>query len=126
MRGHEGPVNTVAISYDSHWLVTGSVDNTARVWDLTAKDAGASPVILLGHDGVVDALAISPDNRWLASRDGGETVRLWLLQMKGLIDLARGTVDPEFSIEGALFSRREVPQDVSRFTWVRLETPKAI
>ena len=41
LRGHEGTVLAVAISRDNHWLVTGSADNTARLWDLSAKDPAA-------------------------------------------------------------------------------------
>ena len=43
---------TGAISPDNHWLVTGSQDKTARLWDLSAKDPAANPVVLRGHDGV--------------------------------------------------------------------------
>jgi hypothetical protein len=35
LSGHEGIVQAVAISPDNHWLVTGSGDTTARLWDLT-------------------------------------------------------------------------------------------
>src|SRR5271166_2062404 len=92
LRVHEGPINAVAISLDNHWLVTGSGDNwgvgvgrrgdrdnTARLWDLTAKDPSANPVILQGHDGSVNAVAISPDNHWLVTGGGygDNTARLW-------------------------------------------------
>ena len=42
---------------DKHWVVTGSYDKTARLWDLNAKDP-ASPVILSGHDDPVIAVAL--------------------------------------------------------------------
>ena len=29
--------SVVAISPDNHWLVTGSDDNTARLWDLSGQ-----------------------------------------------------------------------------------------
>jgi WD40 repeat protein len=89
-------------------------DKTARLWDLSAKDPAANTVILRGHQGQVDAVAISPDNRWVVTGSYDKTARLWLLQMKDLIDLARITVGRNFSnkrIE-ALFSWREVPQDL--------------
>jgi WD40 repeat protein len=44
----DGPITVVAISPDSHWFMTGSVDNTARLWDLSAKDPGANPIVLRG------------------------------------------------------------------------------
>ena len=38
LRGHDGGVTAVAISADSRWVVTGSVDNTARLWLLQMND----------------------------------------------------------------------------------------
>jgi WD40 repeat protein len=38
LRGHDGAVHPVAISPDNRWLVTDSVDKTARLWLLQMKD----------------------------------------------------------------------------------------
>ena len=62
----------MAISPDNRWLVTGSDDKTARLWDLSAKDPAANPVVLRGHEGAVSAVAISPDNRWLVTGSCGQ------------------------------------------------------
>ena len=78
----DGPITTVAISPDNRWLVTGSADNTARLWDLSAKDPAANPVVLRGHEGAVNAVAISPDNRWLVTGSDDNTARLWDLSAK--------------------------------------------
>src|SRR6266480_1108949 len=91
LRGHGGKVEAVAIS--DRWVVTGSDDHTARLWNLNAKDPAANSVVLRGHEGPVTALAISPDNRWLAAgspaiRTGDlktnidGTARLWDLSAK--------------------------------------------
>jgi WD40 repeat protein len=72
----------VAISPDNHWLVTGGEDETARLWDLTAKDPSANPVVLRGHENSVHAVAISPDNHWLVTGSEDETARLWDLSAK--------------------------------------------
>ena len=40
----------MAISPDNRWVVTGSADKTARLWDLSAKDPAANPVVLRGHE----------------------------------------------------------------------------
>jgi WD40 repeat protein len=73
----------VAISPDNRWVVTGSEDNTARLWDLSAKDPAANPIVLRGHNGPVSAMAISPDNRWIMTAGGrGNTARLWDLSAK--------------------------------------------
>jgi WD40 repeat protein len=96
LRGHDGPV---AISPDNRWVVTGSDDKTARLWDLSAKDPAANPVVLRGHDGPVNAVAISADNRWVVTGSYDKTARLWLFQMKDLMNLARITVGRNFSAD---------------------------
>ena len=88
--------NAVAISRDNHWLVSGSDDGTARLWDLTAKDPSVGAVVLRGHKGTVLAVAISPDNRWLVTGSTDNTARLWRLQVKDLIDSARSIVGRNF------------------------------
>jgi len=90
----------VAISPDNRWVVTaGSADNTARLWDLSAKDPAANPIVLRGHDGPVWAVAISSDKRWLVTGSWDNTARLWLLQENDLINLARITVGRNFSAD---------------------------
>jgi WD40 repeat protein len=110
----------VGISPDNHWLVTGSADKTARLWDLSAKDPAANTVILRGHQGQVDAVAISPDNRWVVTGSYDKTARLWLLQMKDLIDLARITVGRNFSNNE---SKRYFPGEKYRKTFDELPEP---
>jgi WD40 repeat protein len=55
LRGHEGGVTAVGISPDNHWLVTGSSDGAARLWDLRAEDPAANPVVLRGYEWVTAA-----------------------------------------------------------------------
>jgi WD40 repeat protein len=78
----DAPITVVAISPDNRWVVTGSGDSTARLWDLSAKDPAANPIVLRGHDGGVNAVAISPDNRWLVTGSEDSTARLWDLSAK--------------------------------------------
>ena len=89
----------MAISPDNRWVVTGSDDKTARLWDLSAKDPAANSIVLRGHDGDVYAVAISPDNRWVVTGSLDKTARLWLLQVNDLMNLARITVGRNFTIE---------------------------
>ncbi len=78
--GHEGPVRAVAISPDGRWLVTGSGDKTARLWDLKAEHPETTARVLKGHEGSVGAVAISPEGRWLVTGSGDKTARLWDLK----------------------------------------------
>ena len=74
--GHEGPVHAIAISGDGRWLVTGSEDKTARLWNLTAKEPEKTARVLNGHDGPVVAVAFSGDGRWLVTGSWDKTARL--------------------------------------------------
>ena len=79
-RGTRGHVVALAISPDGRWLVTGSDDKTARLWDLKAEEPEATARVLKGHEGPVSALAISPDGRWLVTGSEDKTARLWDLK----------------------------------------------
>jgi WD40 repeat protein len=80
LRGHEKVVGRVAISPDNRWLATGSWDKTARLWDLSANDPAANPVVLRGHERSVNAVAIS--NRWAVTGSLDNTTRLWDLNAR--------------------------------------------
>ena len=71
----QSQTSVVGMSPDNHWLVTGSSDGTARLWDLTAKNPAASLVVLGGHKRAVVTVGIS--NRWLVTGSEDNTACLW-------------------------------------------------
>ncbi|MCY2966299.1 MAG: protein kinase [Planctomycetota bacterium] len=75
--GHTEPVLCVAFfaDPDSRRFVTGSADNSVRLWDL---ETGESSVIGK-HNGWVWSLAISPDGTRIASAGQDGAVILWTL-----------------------------------------------
>jgi WD40 repeat protein len=84
LTGHAGPIRTVAITPDRRWVVTGSHDNTARVWALRDGVDPATPIILTGYQTYTSGggteratLAISADGRWLVAGGYDGTVRIW-------------------------------------------------
>lgn len=79
LRGHKGKIKTATFSKDNRWLVTGSRDLTARLWDLAAADPAAQPRVFSGHQGSVDDVIISPDKHWLATASHDGATRLWNL-----------------------------------------------
>ena len=72
--GHRGDVLSIDFSPDGKFLVTGSMDQTARVWDAVT---GREFFLLEGHAGFVNSVRVSPDGNWIAT--GSERVRLWNL-----------------------------------------------
>jgi WD40 repeat protein len=65
---------TLAYLPDSTRIVTGSADQTVRVWDTTT---GQELRTFKGHTDQVVAVAASPDGRNFASASEDQTVRVW-------------------------------------------------
>jgi hypothetical protein len=60
---------SLAISLNSRWLIMQGTDQTARMWDLAARDPAARCVILgqvAAPKGMLGRLITSPNGRWLA------------------------------------------------------------
>jgi WD40 repeat protein len=74
MEGHTKSVDSVAISPDGRFALSGSEDKTLRLWELST---GRCIRIMEGHTNDVNSVAISPDGRFALSGSGDNTIRLW-------------------------------------------------
>lgn len=74
LAGHSEPVRAVAWSPDGARVVSASLDQTVRVWDVAD---GSLLATLTGHTDWVMDVAWSPDGGRIASSSTDGTVRLW-------------------------------------------------
>ena len=71
---HEAFIGSAAFSRDGLRVATGSLDRTARVWDLVTGQPVTPPLL---HDVEVDSVRFSPDDRWLVTLAQDRRVRVW-------------------------------------------------
>jgi WD40 repeat protein len=74
LKGHAAHITTVAISPDSTWIATGSIDKTVRLW--SAAD-GTLRHVLARHTAEITALAFSDDSTRLATGAADRDVHVW-------------------------------------------------
>ena len=75
LSGHTDGIRSVALTPDGKWALTGSRDNTARLWHLS--NPGSSPRVLLGHTDCIDLVALTPDGMWALTGSRDHTACLW-------------------------------------------------
>ncbi len=68
------PVIAAGFSPDGARIVSGSDDQTVRVWDAAS---GKELLVLRGHEGPVLAAGFSPDGARIVSGSKDKTVRVW-------------------------------------------------
>ncbi|MEM9265282.1 MAG: hypothetical protein AAGA46_07135 [Cyanobacteria bacterium P01_F01_bin.13] len=68
-------VSSVAISADGNTIVSGSSDNTVRLWDPLKTHLIGEP--FEGHRSSVSSVAISADGNTIVSGSVDKTMRLW-------------------------------------------------
>ena len=75
LRGHTSCVTSVAVSPKDKYIVSGSYDNTIRIWDFaTGRQIGES---IVEHYGIVRSVAFSPDGNRVVSGSDDRTIRIW-------------------------------------------------
>ncbi len=105
LRGHTDDVWSIAFDPDGTTLVSGSWDQSVRLWDLATQKVIRT---LLGHTKGVTSVAVSPDGLTIASGSYDQTIRLWDLQDGRCRHLLRGHTEwvwgVAFSPDGGLLA----------------------
>ena len=87
LEGHNSVVSRVAFSPDGKWVLTGSSDRTACLWE---SSSGKLLHTLEGHGSSVNSVAFSPDGRWVLTGSDDETTRLWETSSGKLLQTLKG------------------------------------
>jgi len=74
-QGHTNGVTSVAFSRDGMHIVSGSIDKTVCIWDVSTGQLVGSP--LQGHTSRVTSVAFSPDGMHIVSGSNDKTVCIW-------------------------------------------------
>lgn len=82
LRGHMDDVYDLSWSPDSQFLISGSIDNSAMVWDV---QKAKSTAIMKDHKGFVQGVAWDPLNKYLASLSSDRYLRIFDVQSKKVV-----------------------------------------
>ena len=72
--GHTGSIESVCLSSDGRYALSGSADKTIRQWDITKKECVH---VFKGHTKGVRSVCIGADQRYFLSGSEDESLRLW-------------------------------------------------
>ncbi|MBI1307960.1 MAG: hypothetical protein GC181_15255 [Bacteroidetes bacterium] len=101
LEGHTDYVNAIAYSNDNKYLVTGSNDKTAIVWDVLT---GKVKHVLKGHDWKIVSVDISADSKYAVTGSIDGKVIIWNLETGELIKKCDANGD---KVRGVAFSADE-------------------
>jgi glucose repression regulatory protein TUP1 len=100
LKGHEQDIYSLDFSRDGRIIVSGSGDQTARVWDTATGKCLF--VLTVGDvdmkDAGVTSVAISPDGRLVAAGSLDRMVRVWDTQTGQLLEKLEGHKDSVYSV----------------------------
>jgi hypothetical protein len=97
LRGHEHFITSLDFSPDGRWLASVDADNTALVWDMSAKEPTAEPHTLGGKKYATSCLAWSADGRSLITGSPDSSVCVWQNGWQFLVQIGKARVGRSFT-----------------------------
>ncbi|MEM9809304.1 MAG: WD40 repeat domain-containing protein, partial [Cyanobacteria bacterium P01_D01_bin.56] len=120
LKGHTSWVNTLAVTANNRWVISGSDDCTLKLWNL---DDGRELKTLNGHTKSVRDVAITPDGKYAVSGSDDESLKVWNLNQESIIANFRG----ESAITACAISNKGTivvaGEDSGRVHFLKLEDP---
>ena len=106
--GHKKYVNAIAVTLDDKCIVSGSSDNTLKLWDIKSGECLRT---FVGHEDSIYALAITSDGKYIVSGSDDNTLKLWDINSrdclrtfvghKGWVNSVVITTDGQYIISGS-------------------------
>ena len=81
-QGHSDQVSSVAFTPDGQYFLSGSMDNTMKLWHISS---GRVIRIFSGHGGHVTSVAVSSDGKYVLSGSQDGSVKLWDIETGKLL-----------------------------------------
>ena len=85
--GHDDSVTAVAITPNGKQVISGSKDNTIRIWDV---ETGENTNTLEGHKGWIQAVTVTPNGKQVISGSTDSTVCIWDIETGGKLRTLKG------------------------------------
>ena len=90
-----GEVNSVTISQDAKYIVSGLENGSVKVWD---RESGRLLKILEGHTRAVRSVAISQDVKYIVSGSEDKSVKVWERESGKLLETLDGHILDVYSV----------------------------
>ena len=95
LQGHNRSVMAIAVMPDGKKTISGSGDNTLKIWDL---ENGREIQTLQGHTGQVWKVAVTPDGKKAVSGSSDNTLMVWDLENGREIQTLLGHTDQVWTV----------------------------
>ena len=92
---HSAGVNSVALSPNGHYALSGGEDKTLKLWDV---NTGREVRTFTGHSMGVESVAFSPDGQYALSGGYDKTLKLWDVNTGWLVRTFTGHSDGVLSV----------------------------
>jgi WD40 repeat protein len=101
LTGHTSWVWSLAFSPDGQTLISGSADQSVKLWDVTAGGDGRCLATWQGRTDWIRSVAFSSDGQWLVSGSADKVARVWDVATEQVITTMTGHHD---QVHAAVFS----------------------
>jgi len=96
LSGHSDQITSMAFSPDNKFLLTGSADKTARLWDITS---GQLLRVFSGHTASVTSVNFTSDGKRIVTTSLDKSVRTWITDYNDLLAYACSRVGRDLTPE---------------------------